>query len=99
MRGAEVIGEGLFVMDACHVRIALLLFAQQAFFRREDGAGAVDVDRAAFENDASADRFRANLGGVGSLGHQAADFFVVAPVGVLGPRVEAELQGQRALRG
>ena len=56
VRRAEVVGKRFFVVHARHVRIALLHFAQQAFFGGEDGAGAVDVDGAAFEDDALAER-------------------------------------------
>ena len=50
---AEVFGEDFFVVFARHAGIALLHFAEQAFFGGEDGAASVDVDGAAFEDDAA----------------------------------------------
>ena len=52
VRRAEVIGKRFFVVHACHVRIALLHLAQQAFFGGQNRTRAVDVNRSAFEHDA-----------------------------------------------
>ncbi len=54
VRCTEVVGEELFVVGAGHAWIALLDFAEQAFFRGEERAASVDVDGAAFEDDAGA---------------------------------------------
>ena len=96
MRRSEIIRESFFVVNAAHVRIAFLHFAEQAFFRRQNRAGAVDVDGAAFEHDAAFRRERTEFLSVRSLRHQAADFFVVTPVGILSPGVEAEFHGERS---
>ena len=61
VRCAQIVGEGLLVVNARHMRIALLHLAQQAFFGGEDRASAVDVDRPALEHDARAIRDWTNL--------------------------------------
>ena len=110
VRRAQVVGKGLFVVHARHVRIALLHLAEQAFFGGEDGARAVDVDRSAFEDDAVSSEsgrisrrmrgpFSRVLGarvGFWRFRHQAADFLVVPPVGIFCPGVEAKLEGERS---
>ena len=98
---AQVVGKSFFVMNARHVGIAFLDFAEETLFGGKDCAGSVDIDRAAFEHDARrASANRSNLLGVGGFRHQGADFFVMPPVGIFRPGVEAELEGKRAtLRG
>src|SRR6266487_106608 len=86
-------------MGPNHVRVALLLLAEQAFLGREDCAGAVDVDRATLEHDAGTDCKRPDFRRVSSFGHEAADFFVVTPVGIFGPRVKAKLEGEWLMWG
>jgi len=44
VRRAEIVGKGLLVVNPRHVGIALLLFAEQAFFRGQDRACTIDVD-------------------------------------------------------
>src|ERR1700722_20499351 len=95
VRCAQVVGESFLIVDAGHAGIALLHFAEQAFLGGEDRAASVDVDGTAFEYDASAAgssgvRDRADLLSVRGLGHVSADFFVVTPVRIFGPGVEAE---------
>src|SRR4029077_6807217 len=52
VRRSQVVGEELFVVDAGHVRVALLLFAEEAFFGGKQSAAPVDVDGPAFKNHA-----------------------------------------------
>src|ERR1039458_4640374 len=92
MRRAEVVGEELFVVAAGHAWIALLDFAEQAFFGGEERAVAVDVDGSAFEDDAGVAVLWADFTSAGGVGHLGADLFVVAVVGVFGPGVEAEFE-------
>ena len=54
LRDAEIAAKDLRVIFASEAGIALLRFAEQAFFGGEQGAAAVDVDAAAFEDDAAA---------------------------------------------
>jgi len=91
VRRAEVVGEGLLVVNPGHVGIALLLFAKQAFFGGEDCAFTIDVDRAAFQHDALAQRLRADFLCMGDFAHEAANLFIEPPVGVFGPSVKPEL--------
>ena len=98
VRSPKVIRKCLLVMNASHVRISLLLFAEQAFFCRENRSRAVDVDRPTFENDALTKPFRTNVPCVGRLGHEASDLLVVAPVGVLSPAIKAEFNGESGFR-
>ena len=51
VRRTQIIGESFFVVNAAHVRIALLHFAEQAFLRGQNRSRAVDVDGSAFEHD------------------------------------------------
>ena len=48
---AEVIVEGAFKFFAAHTGIALLHFAQQTFFRRQQNALAVGIDRSALKDE------------------------------------------------
>src|SRR5258708_3029519 len=73
----------------------MLSLAQQALLGGEQCAATVDVDGASFENHAGVAVQRADLLSVGRVCHPAADFFVVAPVGIFGPGVEAELDGDQ----
>jgi len=52
IRHAKIIAEELFVIAFCEAEIALLNFALQAFFRSEECAKPVNVNRPAFENHA-----------------------------------------------
>src|ERR1700688_3092481 len=97
--GAEIIGEELFIVFARHARVALLDFAEQTFFRGEDGAASVDVNGSTLEDDACVAVQRTDFLRVGGIGHQCADFFVVTPVGIFRPGVEAEVEGEEAGRG
>jgi hypothetical protein len=100
MRRVEVIGKGLFVLDSRHVRIAFLDFAEQAFFCSKNRARSVGLDRTTFQDDPGALRKWVHLIGVADLCHQAADLFVVPPVGILRPSVKPELQREQcALSG
>ena len=93
VRRAEVIRECSFVVNAAHVRIAFLHLAEQAFFCGENRAGAVDIDGAAFEHDAFFGRERTDFLECAAFDIKDADFFVVTPVGIFRPGVEAELRG------
>src|SRR5947209_4340913 len=73
------------------MRVAFLLLAEQAFFRREDRSSAVDVDGAAFEHDTGAARLRADRFCMRGVRHETSNLLVEAPVGVFCPRVETEL--------
>ena len=78
---------------AADAGIALLHFAQQAFFGGEQGALAVDVDGAAFEDDAAllagdVDG-RLPLRQAEELSGAGGNLVVEMPVGILGPGVEA----------
>src|ERR1700688_1437810 len=92
--GAEIIGEELFIVFARHARVALLDFAEQTFFRGEDGAASVDVNGSTLEDDACVTVSGLDFAGVGGIGHQLADVCVQAPVRVFRPGVEAEVEGQ-----
>src|SRR5579864_1747186 len=94
VRRAQVVGKSLFVMDARHVGIAFLYFAEKTFFGGENGSYSVHVDRSAFEHHALAHGMRSNLLGAGGSGNEAPDFFVFPPVGILRPGVKAKLEGQ-----
>ncbi len=98
MRRAQVVGERLFVLNAGHVRIAFLHFAEQALFGRENGSCSVDVDRTAFQDNACAQREWPDFVCMRSLCHVASDFLVMTPVGVLRPRVKPKLEGKRLRR-
>ena len=91
----EVVRENIFIISAGHGRVTMLSPAQQALLGGEQCAATVDLDGAPFENHAGVVAHRADLLSVGDLCHPAADFFVVAPVGIFGPGVEAELDGQQ----
>ena len=73
--------------------IALLHLAEQAFFGGEQGALAVDVDGAAFEDDAGLPCIGANLLAPAASAIRRADFFVVLLVGIFCPGVEAPFDG------
>ena len=96
VRRTEIISEDFFVVFARHAGIALLHFAEQTLFGGEERALSVDVDRAAFEDDTVFFMERADLASVGDVRHKAADFFVVTPVGIFCPGIEAELCGEQA---
>ena len=49
-----MIAKDLFVVRFRETTIAFLNFALETFFGSEERAGAVDVDRTAFEDDAAA---------------------------------------------
>ena len=97
---AEVVVEGAFELGAGLFRraeagVALLDLGEEALLGGEEDAGAVDVDGAAFEDDAagpgfgvSGRSFGLNLGDVVELGDAVGELVVAAEVGVLGPGVE-----------
>src|SRR6266852_7038887 len=91
-------GKDFFVVLPLHTRIALLTFAEQAFFGREQRSSAVYVDRATFEHDALLAEEGTDFTGVGGVRHVAADFFVALEVGIFGPGVEAPFDSQKAVR-
>src|SRR3981081_2527919 len=72
----------------------MLSLAQQALLGCEQCAATVDLDGASFENHAGVVAQGADLLRVGEACHQAAAFFVVPPVGIFGPSVEAALDGK-----
>src|SRR5579863_6894270 len=101
---AEVVVERALELLAAHAGIALLDVAEQAFFRGEQSAGAVDVDGAAFEH-------RQMMGAVVELdgrlpgahpegfGGAGGNLIVEMPVVVFGPGVELPVgQGDVAFR-
>src|ERR1700723_87204 len=51
---AEIVAENFVIVLATEAGVALLRFAQQAFFGCQQGAPAVDVDAAAFKHHATA---------------------------------------------
>src|SRR5208337_2796353 len=91
VRRSEMRSKDFFVVLARHAGIALLHFAEQAFFGGEERAAAVDVDRAAFEHHASVAVKWTDFLDCGSVRHEAADFFVVPPVGIFRPGVKARV--------
>src|SRR6266849_647348 len=97
---SQIIRENLFVVGSLHGGIAWLDLAKQALFGSQKSALAVDLDGAALEHDRVLAVNGAGFVGAGGFGHEATDFFVVLPVGVLGPGVEAPFDGGKAgLRG
>ena len=76
-------------MCARDAGIALLDIGEQTFFGGEQNAGAVDVDGAAFENEALA--VNSGLEGfhLEKLGDVRGNFVVVMPVRIFSPGVEA----------
>ena len=77
----------------------MLDLAEQAFFGGEDGAFSVDVDGAAFKDDARVVVHGTDFFYVGDGGHEGADFLVVGDIGIFGPGGEAEVEGEDTLRG
>ncbi len=101
---AELVGEGGFELGAGDAGVALLGFGEEALFGGDEGACAVDVDRAAFEDQAMGgavgeEDFGAALGQVVEAGDVLGDLIIAMPVAVLGPAVEAPVgKGKVALR-
>ncbi len=97
--------EGLFELGFRDAGVALLDFGEEALFGGEEGAGAVGVDGAAFEDEAVGGAVGEGDGGVegghGVVGGDlAGDAVVVEVVGVLGPGVEAPVgEGERFAGG
>jgi hypothetical protein len=94
--GAEVGVEGLFDFLAGEVGVALLDGGEEAFFGGEDAAGAVDVDGAAFEDEAL--EFLVVVFAVGGeagevelVGDGGGESVVEGVVVVFGPGVEFEI--------
>ena len=95
---AEVVVEGLLEglaggLLVAEAGVALLDVGEEALFGGDESAGAVDVDAAAFEDEAV--RFAISVDGLGfALGHVVmpcdvlGDLVVAAVVVVLGPGVE-----------
>ena len=93
---AEIFPENRFPIRALETRITRLHFAQQALFRGEQRAQAVDVDAPAFQHHGAAAVLRLAHGQL-QLGQNAAHGgIVLAPVVVLGPGVEPPLRGGHA---
>ena len=95
---SQILCKEFFVILAGHGGIALLRLAEQAFFGGEQGAVSVDIDGAAFEDDAGFAVDAANFRDAGCFGHAAADFFIVLIVRIFCPGVEAPFDGGE-LRG
>ncbi len=101
---AEEIGEGFFDAVAGEVGVTLLDFGEEAFFGGEDAAVAVDVDGAAFEDEALefADVIFAVGGEAGEFeifGDGGGEGVVEGVVVVFGPGVEFEIdQGSFGFR-
>lgn len=100
MRCTEIFCEDPLVIFARHPRIALLNFAKQAFFGREQGAASIDVDGTALEHDAGAAVQGTDCLRMRGARHPLADLVIVPPIRVLRPGVEAKVDGDEvALRG
>src|SRR5579872_6014713 len=84
----QIVGEDFLVIFALHSRVALLHFTEKAFFGSEQSPLAVDLNRAAFEDDALAIEKWTEFLAFGLLRHQAANFVVMLEVGIFRPSVE-----------
>jgi hypothetical protein len=92
-RNAEPAFEEGFILFAAEAGIAFLDRAEEALFGGEEEALAVDVDGAAFKDDAATvpeGVFGLEAGGAGG---EFAGAVVAGPVVVLGPAVEVEFDG------
>ena len=96
---AKVFCEYLFVIALLHSGIALLYSAQQALFRCNQCALPVDVNRAAFEHNAILAEHWPNFLRARSLRHQAPDVFILLPIRIFSPCVEAPLDAGYLGRG
>src|SRR5208283_484588 len=99
VRRAQVFGEDLLVIFAGHSRVALLHLAKQAFFGGEQSAASIHVNRAAFEDDAAPAMQRPDLLRPNRASHKAANFFVMPPVGIFSPSIEAEFDREGFMWG
>src|SRR5215475_12038995 len=90
--GAQILREDLLVVAFLHSGIALLHSADKALLGGDQRALSIYFNRATFEHHAILAERRPDFLCTCSLCHQAADFLVVLPVGIFGPRVEAPLE-------
>src|SRR6266699_1420689 len=89
--------EYFLVVTLFHSRIALLHSAEETLFRRDQGALPVDINRAAFEHNAVLAERWPEFPGAGRLSHQAANFFILLPVGIFCPSIKAPLDGRELI--
>ena len=89
---AEVVGEDPFDARPVEPRVACLNVAQQAFLGGQQGAPAIDVDRAPFHDDAAELASLLDAGHPERVAQMGRDppgkAVVVLVVGVLGPAIE-----------
>src|SRR5262249_27183376 len=71
--------------------VARLDRTEQAFFRREQEAGAVDVDAAAFQNEPAASQRGLDRGEPQRAGDLLRDRVVISPLGIFRPGVEERI--------
>jgi hypothetical protein len=110
---AKVVVKKLLKVSLRESRIALLHFAQQALFRGEHQAAAIHVNAAAFQDHmvrlaaalgcpltrgfSLARNQRREMLQLERAGDAVRDLVVIFPVGVLGPGVEAPVDGGDAV--
>src|SRR5579885_2787630 len=79
------------VVFAREAGIALLRFAEETFFRRQQCAAAVHVNAAAFKYDSTAFVDRLEQAAFEYLAGASVDLGVLPVIGVFGPAVENEM--------
>jgi len=97
--GAEKAAERRFNLRARKTGVAHLnARMEQAFLRGEQSAAAVDVNAAAFENEAATGDFSGEEREAKGASGMAGDLRVATPIGVFGPGIEAESDdGERSV--